>query len=467
MAFTYQLMLGFEGADFLADGQVFPNTGTYVVGRYGGYAFRSSGSSMGDSFYSNIGPGGDVYVRVAARANGVTDVPAGEFGQPLIHLAADYQVYLTVREDGTLAVFTLVSYHPNRLVWSSPYAVPLDGTWFDVILRAGIEERGNILFWGVRGMGNEHTGEHVLSKSGDTGRPLVSSVNVRYAHWGGAGVSPFDLDDVIAGNGTFAGNEWPQFGRVVDLLPVSDNNRGTWTAGTAGTTNLWEAINNVPPAGLANGSMTTTSQIRSSANNNDIATFNMQTLAAAGIMGIPLAAQAIALAGGSGGSPTGGVYATTPTIAEVQSTWVGEVGTHPNGGWGYKATDIVTNPTLPAATVPVVGVARRVSTTTRNHVEYLALRVDTSTTQTNALSAPEVADARPPFHLPGSGRGGGGDRQHPDRPRDRDRRDDRAGLPEREGGVPVPADVDERHAADGAVPGPRAGRFLRRLVGRA
>lgn len=41
-------------------------------------------------------------------------------------------------------------------------------------------------------------------------------------------------------------------GKVNLLLPISDDSRSTeWTGGAGGTTNLWDAVNNIPPTGTA------------------------------------------------------------------------------------------------------------------------------------------------------------------------------------------------------------------------
>lgn len=89
------------------------------------------------------------------------------------------------------------------------------------------------------------------------------------------------VDDVAVNDdqGT-SQNSWPGDGYVIVLRPTSDNSRGSWTGGAGGTTNLWDAIDNVPPTG-ATAPGTNTSQISA----NAVATtgkFNTATYLAAG-----------------------------------------------------------------------------------------------------------------------------------------------------------------------------------------
>src|SRR5262245_2535373 len=62
------------------------------------------------------------------------------------------------------------------------------------------------------------------------------------------------LNDTTAGTGQTA---YPGAGKVVQLLPISDNARATlWVGGGGGLTNLWDAVNNTPPVGIASGNNT-------------------------------------------------------------------------------------------------------------------------------------------------------------------------------------------------------------------
>lgn len=60
------------------------------------------------------------------------------------------------------------------------------------------------------------------------------------------------VDDVALNDDQGADqNSWPGAGSIYLCKPISDNQRGSWTGGAGGTTNLWDAVNNIPPIGTA------------------------------------------------------------------------------------------------------------------------------------------------------------------------------------------------------------------------
>ena len=63
---------------------------------------------------------------------------------------------------------------------------------------------------------------------------------------------------------------WSVSHRVVTFAPTSDNQRGSWTGGAGGTTNLFECLNNFPPIGTA--SETDSTQIENADTTPDNAT---------------------------------------------------------------------------------------------------------------------------------------------------------------------------------------------------
>ena len=69
------------------------------------------------------------------------------------------------------------------------------------------------------------------------------------------------FDDFSQDNSAFPGP-----GNVVLLLPISDSSITNWTAGAGAGSSLFEAINNLPPAGVASASETNTTNIESSSN---------------------------------------------------------------------------------------------------------------------------------------------------------------------------------------------------------
>jgi hypothetical protein len=94
------------------------------------------------------------------------------------------------------------------------------------------------------------------------------------------------LDDFTASDSSGSEwNSWPPEAKVVCLFATADSARATlWTGGAGGTTNLWDAVNNVPPAGTA--TETNTSQIEhagGAAGSTDAYDATMTTYTAAGI----------------------------------------------------------------------------------------------------------------------------------------------------------------------------------------
>ena len=91
----------------------------------------------------------------------------------------------------------------------------------------------------------------------------------------------FALNDTA---GSFQ-NSWPGAGSVVLLVPTADSQVGSWTGGAGGTTNLWDALNNKPPAG--HSTETNTTQIENADGSPDNTTdeyrATMTTYTAAGV----------------------------------------------------------------------------------------------------------------------------------------------------------------------------------------
>lgn len=87
------------------------------------------------------------------------------------------------------------------------------------------------------------------------------------------------FDDFVRDSAAYPGD-----GKVVLLLPISDNARSTqWTAGAGGTTNLWDAVNNRPPTGTAAATETNTSQIKHAGGATGSYDANMTAYSTAGI----------------------------------------------------------------------------------------------------------------------------------------------------------------------------------------
>lgn len=100
--------------------------------------------------------------------------------------------------------------------------------------------------------------------------------------FGAADASSVDayFDDIVIDSAGFLGPS-----KVDIALPISDFNVTFATAGAGGTTNLWQAVDNVPPAGVASASETNTSNIRFPASPGGTATYeaNLETYTTLGV----------------------------------------------------------------------------------------------------------------------------------------------------------------------------------------
>lgn len=191
-------------------------------------------------------------------------------------------------------------------------------------------------------------------------------------------------------------------GYSVSLLkPVSDSAIGGWTGGAGGTTNLWGAVDNVPPVGVGTASDTNTSQIHngvSSTTDNYDATCAAYT----SITGLTASSQVLAVQSivndaqeVTTGSPKAGavVIASNPTgqtersfdygipNGTTGSTAAAAVGTFPTG-WGTHVGPVTENPTITVSSGPVARVGKRVATTRVVAADFLGVYVmwETATT---------------------------------------------------------------------------------------
>ncbi len=131
----------------------------------------------------------------------------------------------------------------------------------------------------------------------------ISDVYVGWLGYPGASKIIY-LDDLAINDDTGASqNSWPGDGKIVYLNPVSDYYRNTeWTAGAGATTNLWDAVNNNPPSGVAAASATNVSQIKNvAAIANKEADFSMESYTTAGLVSgdVVTLVQAVAQMGSS------------------------------------------------------------------------------------------------------------------------------------------------------------------------
>lgn len=141
------------------------------------------------------------------------------------------------------------------------------GTWYWIGYR-GVTGTSVVLFQ-IDGV-DQVTGNFTSSGTAITiGTQSAGTVDVYY-------------DDLIGDDAGFVAPT-----KVSLLAPISDNARATlWTTGAGGTTALWDAVDNVPPGGLASGSETATSSIKhagGAAGTTDAYDANLQSYTTAGV----------------------------------------------------------------------------------------------------------------------------------------------------------------------------------------
>lgn len=186
---------------------------------------------------------------------------------------------------------------------------------------------------------------------------------------GTASITAF-VDDVAVNDGTGTDqSSWPGEGKIVLLKPISDNARSAgMTNGTGGTTNLWDAVDNAPPVGVASGSATATSQIKDAANNaTDNYDANLQSYTTAGVPANARVMLAYAVCNKGNSTTTsrnaGLAMVSNPAIAEA----TGATGTTAAAGWPTGWTWMKTAYSyLPAPTLgtsPVLRLGKRTAST--------------------------------------------------------------------------------------------------------
>lgn len=175
--------------------------------------------------------------------------------------------------------------------------------------------------------------------------------------------------------------------KVVMLKPVSDSSTTGFTAGAGGTTNLFAAVDNAPPVGVALGSATNSSQIKDATSNT---TDNYQP---------NLAAYTTAVASGGGGlsgsdtvvlcqgvcnhgnstttSRTNGLQVVSnPTISETTgATGTTAAGAAPTG-WTALKTAVSYSPSPTLGTGPVMEFRKATASTDSSMADLMGLYVE-------------------------------------------------------------------------------------------
>jgi hypothetical protein len=212
-------------------------------------------------------------------------------------------------------------------------------------------------------------------------------------YWYYDGTSTWLDDFAVNDNNGSSQNSWPGEGNVVLLLPISDNQVGEWRGGAGGSSNLWEAINNIPPVGTA--TETDTSQIESDATDStadgptETYKANMATYTSAGIgAGDTIKVLYPVLCHGEDsatGTKNGSLQILSNPTASAATTFLygrdqGALGTWPTG-WHWITPSSDTEPPIYAPSVtlgtsPVLEIASTSATNAQGAVCFAGVYVD-------------------------------------------------------------------------------------------
>lgn len=186
----------------------------------------------------------------------------------------------------------------------------------------------------------------------------------------GAQTDTLYIDDIACNDNTGSDqNTWVgTASKIGCLFSTADGSAGTFTNDAGAATSLWDAINNIPPAGIADTTASTgLHQIRSASGSTTAYVGNMPTTG--GTLGVAsgdtinLIQQLVSVAAPSvTGAKTGSLEMTSPVVAAVAfkngataaaNFWSGAAaGAFPTG-WHPETGSVAYNPTLPSNSGPV------------------------------------------------------------------------------------------------------------------
>jgi hypothetical protein len=192
---------------------------------------------------------------------------------------------------------------------------------------------------------------------------VADSGNGQLIGFSGTEASAVDayIDDYILDDAAFLAPS-----KVDIALPISDNTRTNVTGGAGGTTNLWDAVNNTPPAGVASASETNTTNIEFPASLTESYIANLETYTTLGIASgdTVIATRGIIRHGEDIATGTkNGTYVGTTNPTQTDNTaftFGNDGGAHgaETGLWVTLNGTIVASPSVTLGTSPTIQVDR-------------------------------------------------------------------------------------------------------------
>lgn len=191
------------------------------------------------------------------------------------------------------------------------------------------------------------------------------------------------IEHIVSYDDTFSGDVWYPDWRIAYLQPVSDNAIGNWTGGAGGVTSLFDAIDNIPPVGVANASATNTSQVKNTtagaSNNLDL---NCTDYATAGLgpNDIIRAVQPVINQSATGAAVKAGLLQVISNPAGTSLTFDFEDGGGLNAGtfptnWKASSGAVDVSPSVTLSTQPVLRIQKTTSSGQNAFVDQAGIYV--------------------------------------------------------------------------------------------
>lgn len=375
--------LGSAGEAYLLNGSTVTVQST--TARSGTYALRSNStgqnahleldSRAAGGTFRNLYKSIRFYLRVGALPSSLnTECDIVETA-----LAGSFACRLRLNPAGTLSLMS-----SSTVRATSTSALTADGLWHRVDFDLGWNSGG--------GMRVFVDGTQWASDTTDTTVSVASSAHIGITGANNASACDVYIDDVLCYDSALPATLSDY--NVSLLRPTADSARGGWITGAAGTTNLWDALDNTPPAGTVTGSQTATSTIKnavSSATDNYDATCAAYTTitgltAQTQILGVQAVcndAQEVT----TGSPKAGAVVITSNPTGQTENTFdyglpngtagsttAAAVGAFPTG-WGTHWGPVTETPTVTISSGPVARVGKRTATTRVVDVDALGVYV--------------------------------------------------------------------------------------------
>jgi hypothetical protein len=257
-------------------------------------------------------------------------------------------------------------------------------TWFVVEIRVKLDaspttSNGEIEFWLNGTQIANLTGQNCGTANWTQIRAgwIVGGTGLTALWWTDVGIN----DDQGANQNGRPGHQ----GIVRHLLPISDNAAGNWTDGVGGTTNLYDALNNVPPVGVVDTAASATSQIENpisgtSSYEANCATYDsvvpsdhdivlispVARIATSSLTGTNTGTMRIANNPDQGADSTVDFEGPSPFTA---------AGTEPTGWHTYKGT-YTYSPSVTRSSGPRIRITKTTASTRIHQVDYAAVLVE-------------------------------------------------------------------------------------------